>query len=201
MLDQIPEFLKGFLVGLPVLGVVGWLLSRTLSPLVDELGNFIKKWVLGQFNRDEYSTYVTYTKLERALSDLHKEQGYDRFEFKHNHNVNLILKKLKTKELRDIAEVWIQHGHIRSYAESDIFFAGMELLILQVTKEQVNTIISKHSQNNQASVWPFLEIVEQTRPELLSVEALNYLREEQKKHKAKLERLRQKSAQSVGVEF
>jgi hypothetical protein len=194
MSEQIPEFLKGFLLGLPIWGIAGWFLSRIFSPLADELGNHIKKWTLGRFNRDEYSTYVTYTKLEHALANLHKEQGYSRFEFKNNHSVNLIIKKFNPKQLRDVAKTWIQHGHIWSYAESDIFFAGMEILIPYMTKEDIDTIVIKHRENNQANVWPFLEIVEQAQPGLLSANSLNYLREEQRKYEAKLERHLQKKS-------
>ncbi len=192
MIEQIPQFVKGFLVGLPIWGVLGWFINRILGPSVDELGIRIKKWTLGQFSRDEYSTYVAYTKLERTLSELHKSQGHSRFSYKNNHDVNLIIKKYNAKQLRDITRTWIEHGHIWSYAEGDIFFAGMELLMQYLTKENLDEVVRKHKENNQANVWPFLEKVEEERPELLSASILSYLRDEQRKYEAKRAGSRQK---------
>ena len=193
-MEQIPQFLKGFLLGLPIWGVLGWLISRALGPSVDELGFRLKGWFLSRFSTNEYSTYVAYTELERLISALHTEQGYDRFTeqktYLDNHAINFVTKHYGTKQLRDIAETWIQHGRIWSYAASDIFFAGMELLLPQLTKENVQEIFNKHHANNQASLWPFLETVEEKRPELLSATVLRYLRDKQQEYEVKLSKRR-----------
>lgn len=186
MIEQVPEFLKGFLLGLPVWGILGWLLSRTLGPFVDELGISLKKWVFASLVVDEYATYVGYTEIEKVLSKLHTERGHKRFDFKNNHNINLTIKRFNTKQLQGIAKTWIQHAHIGNYSESNIFFAGMELLVAHLTKEDIDLIVSKHSENDQAIVWPFLETIESIRPELLSASTLSYLRTEQEKYEAKL---------------
>ena len=188
MIDQIPPFIKGFLLGIPVWGLAGWLLSRLLGPSVDELGIKIKSWVFTRFSHDEYSSYVAFVRLEKQLAALHAG-GHNHFNtskpYLNNHEVLLELKKHSARQIRDIALIWIRHGHIWSYAESDIFFAGMELLLDELTKQHVQEIFDKHQDNNQAALWPFLEIVEAKNPSLLSAEILAYLRDKQEKWSAK----------------
>lgn len=186
MIDRIPAFTKGFFLGLPVWGFAGWLLNRLLGPSFDELGARLKSWIFAQFlNHDEYSSYITFTKLEKRLTTLHAE-GHTRFNvnkpYLNDHEIILELKKHSTKQLRSIASTWIQHGRVWSYAENDIFFAGMEILINELTKQHIQEIFQKHKENNQATLlWPFLEIVEEKNPSLLSAETLQYLRDKQRK--------------------
>ena len=183
MIDQIPPILKGFLLGLPVWGVLGWFVRRTLGPSVDELGLRLKGWFLVRCSRDEYSIYVAYTELEKLISKLHNKQEYNRFAaqklYLNNHDINLEIKCYSVKQLQNIANTWIQNGRIWNYESSDIFFSGMELLLQQLTKENIQEIFDKHRENDQANLWPFLEMVEEKRAGLLSANVLRYLQDKQ----------------------
>lgn len=189
IIENFSQYLIGFLIGIPVWGILGWVLSRIFGPSADELGAKLKGWIFVQFSHNEYLSYVAFTKLEKLLSDLHKN-GHNRFNdnkpYLHGHEINLEIKRHTAKQLQDIASVWIRHGRIWSYAASDIFFAGMELLLQNLSKENIQEIFEKHRENNQASVCPFLEIVEKQRPSLLSAEVLRYLRDEQQKYEERI---------------
>lgn len=191
MIHQIPQFAKGFFLGLPVWGLAGWFLNRLFGPSVNELGAKLKGWVFTRFSHDEYASYTAFTRLEKRLSVLHAD-GHNRFStnkpYLNDHEIILELKKYSAKQLRDIVSIWIRYGRVWSYAASDIFFAGMELLFETLTKQHIQEIFQKHKDNNQASLWPFLELVEAKKSLLLSAEALQYLRDEQQEWSTRMQK-------------
>ena len=172
-----------FLATLPIGAVLGWFANRLLAPTFDELGSRIKAWAMAHFSKDEYSTYVAYSNLHKLIAELHK-QGHNYFsaqkQYLHDHNINLEIKSKTGGQLRNITTMWVRQSNIGSYAESDIFFAGMEVLLPHLTKENIADIYTKNHENSQANLWVFLETVEKVRPDLLTADTLQYLRERQK---------------------
>ena|SRR3989338_186464 len=184
MLYQVPQFIKGFLLGLPIWGILGWFANRLLVPIFDELGVRLKSWIMARFNKDEYSIYVAYSNLHKLIAELHTTKGHNFFNtqkpYLDNHEINLEVKSKISGQLRNIASMWIHQARISSYEESDIFFAGMEFLLSYLTQSNVEDIFNKHKDNPQANLWPFLEIVERERSDLLTADILQYLRDKQK---------------------
>lgn len=165
---------------------LGWFGRRLFGPTVDELGVHLKSFLISIFKHNEYSIYLSYSHLHELITKLHKESGYSCFSsqkpYLHDHIINLEIQRKTNKELRGIVATWIDQTHIGSYAESDIFFAGLELLMQQLTTKNLLSTLKKYENSSQAIFWPFLEKVEKKRPDLLTAELLNYLRREQKKH-------------------
>lgn len=179
------------LTTLPIGAILGWLANRLFAPTFDELGVRLKGWIIALVSRDEYSIYVAYSNLYKLISELHK-QGHNYFSaqkpYLYNHEINLEVKSKTGAQLRNIASMWIRQAHISSYGESDIFFAGMELLLSSLTKDSVQEMFIKHKENDQAVLWPFLELVEKQRSALLSEEVAEYLHNKQAEWKNKWEK-------------
>ena len=169
-------------------GALGWILKGLFGPSVDLFGNSIKVYLQNR-GKDEYLAYKLYQQLEIILSELHAQKGYDVFYKNKPHlsdsRVTEILmtsdKRLQQKALQQ----WIKYGTIRSFAQSDIFFGGMEILKEQLRPGDVRNIYDTHKGNNQTNVWVFLEEIESYKPNLLDGEMLDYLKGEQKEWKEK----------------
>lgn len=177
------ETLIAIFATLPVGVILGWLANRLFAPTFDELGTRLKGWIMARFSKDEYETYVAYSNLHKLISELHK-QGHTYFNaqkpYLHNHEINLEIKSKTSGQLRNTANMWVRQAHIGSYAASDIFFAGLELLLSYLTKDNVQDIFNKYHDDQQANPVRFLEIVEKERPYLLTADISQYLRDKQK---------------------
>lgn len=171
-------FIK-FLFALPIGGFLIWLAKKVFSPTFEELGNRLKSWIFTVFGGDEHSTYVSYSNIHKSISELHTKNGhnlfYKRKPYLNDHSINLEIKSKTKVQLSKIATLWIKQLPIDSYDESNIFFAGLELLLPNLTKEHIQEIYEKHCDNDQANLWVFLENVEKQRQGLITSDILKYV--------------------------
>ena len=178
------EQLSTWLVAVPVGAILGWFANRLLAPTFDELGARLKGWIMARFSKSEYETYVAYSNLHKLILELHTEKGHNSFNarkpFLDNHKINLEIKDKTSTQLCNVAAMWVRQTRVWSYAESDIYFAGLELLLPSLTKDDLQYVFNKYHDDSQASLWPFLEVVEARRSELLAANILQYLRDRQK---------------------
>jgi|SRR3989344_158775 len=191
-----------FFIALPVGAILGWFANRLLAPTFDELGAQLKGWIMSRFSKDEYATYVAYSNLYKLISALHT-QGHNSFN-KHkpyldNHEINLEIKSKTAGQLRAITNMWVRQARVWSYAASDIFFAGLELLLPYLTKDDLQDVFARYNDDSQANILPFLEIVETRCPNLLTVDILQYLRDEQKKWSEMVARREEKRKQKASI--
>src|SRR3989344_2481004 len=124
------ELLTAWIIAVPMGAIIGWFANRLFAPTFDELGARLKSWVMARFSKDEYATYVAYSNLHKLISELHKN-GHNAFSknkpYLDSHEINLETKSKTSGQLRAITTMWVRQGRIGSYAESDIYFAGLEL--------------------------------------------------------------------------
>ncbi len=167
------------LIILPIAtAILGWIAARLLGPTFDNFGIAIREKFKSRKNT-EYDVYEAYSMLEKRITELHAGR-HNRFNeskpYLYNHAINKEVKSFSQKKLNLILKTWIDHARIGSYANSDVFFAGMELLLKYFKDEDIKTLFNKHKDNNQANLWVFFELVETQRPEILSSEILSWLR-------------------------
>lgn len=163
-------------------GALGWILKGLFGPSVDHFGNSIKEYFQNR-NKDDYHAYKLYQKLESLITKLHSTVGHNRFYetspyLSESEITELLLstdKKLQRKALKQ----WIEYGKVYSFAQSDIFFAGLYLLKEFLSADDVKLVYEKHRKNNQANLWPFLEKIENYKPTLLDSDVVHYLRLQQ----------------------
>lgn len=171
-------------VGFPLGAIIGWMLNKLLGPVADDLGLWVRDSLRGWKN-SEYENFQAYSELKTVLEHNHKARGHDRFNSSKTYLYDPEIKKVMLKysrwKKRAIAQAWIKHDVIGSYAAADLFFAGMELLLPSLTKDEIQSIYTKYKDSTQATPWPFFEQVETQRPELFTGEVLQYLRKEQAK--------------------
>ena len=171
-----------------VMAALGWFLKGLFGPSVDHFGNSLKEYFQNR-NKDEYYAYKLYQSLEEKIVELHSKHGHNYFHENEPHlsnsAINEVVLKSDKKLLQKAVKQWIKYGKIRSFAQSDIFFAGMELLKEYIKIEDVRNIYDSHRTNGQTNVWPFLEKIESYKPKLLDAEMLDYLKHEQEKWKEK----------------
>jgi type VI protein secretion system component VasK len=77
--------------------------------------------------------------------------------------------------LHGITREWINIIPIRNYDDSDIYFAGLELLTPQLSKKLVKRLYQLHQKNNQAALFSFLEELQKKNPKILNKAILSYL--------------------------
>lgn len=164
-----------------IAGVAGWILARLFGPIFDEWGLQIKEKVKIS-KKNDYEIYSTFSQLETRIKKLH--EGKHRM-FNHSkpylfdHDINIKIKSLSKKKLNLILKAWINHAKVRSYADSDVFFAGMELFLNYFKSSDIKNLFEKYKDNNQAALWNFFDLVETQNPDLLSSEILVWLKEKQ----------------------
>jgi hypothetical protein len=163
-------------------GALGWILNGLFGPSVNHFGNSIKEY-LQKRGMSEYQAYKLYKQLETIISELHTRNGHNAFHITNPHlndsRITEILLTCDNKLQKKAVQQWIKHGKINNFAQSDIFFGGMEILKEQLRQEDVRKIYATHSNNNQANVWVFLEEIESYKPNLLDREMLDHLRRKQ----------------------
>ncbi len=176
------ENISTWFVALPIGACLGWVADRLLGPTADAFGagllNVFSRW----WNKKS-EAITDYHKLEDLVRKNHMSNGHGRFNeqktYMHDREINLTLLKYGSFIRRAIKEAWIESATINNYDESDIFFAGMNLLFPQLGKSDISTIYEKFKDNNQASLRWWLEQMEERKPKFLSLDVLKYLRTEQ----------------------
>lgn len=170
-----------WIISLPIGAVLGWFGNRILGPSVDELGAALRGRFLILMNRQSVGINA-YRELETLVRENHAVNGHRRFSERKTYLGGSLIRSyiLKHKRLLPlIRDAWIEEAEILNYDGSDVFFAGMEILLPKLRKKDVRKFFEKFKENDQAAMWPFLELLEERRPKLLSLEEVTYLRKKQ----------------------
>lgn len=178
------EDLKTWVIALPVGAALGWFAKSLLGPTVAALGEGLHI-TLSQFWNKKNKAISAYQKIEDLVRDNHKVNGYNRFcenkTYLKDRAIQSELAKYGKHMLCIIKKEWIDNAGINSYDESDIFFAGMDLLFPQIKKSDITKIYLKFKDNNQAAPGLWLGQVKECKPKLLTPEVLKYVNAEQDK--------------------
>lgn len=165
-------------LGLPLAAILGWILARLLGPTADALGARLLDWLSSVVNRKGIAD-GEYLKFEEFIRTNHVTNGHRNFSERKTYLRDLQIASFLSSHSffvrRAIKDAWIEASQIGSYNESDIFFAGMELLLNVLNKKDIQKLYEKYKNNGQASLWSFFELVEGQKPNLLSEEARRYL--------------------------
>lgn len=87
-------------------------------------------------------------------------------------HIPFFIKKGVKNRIIDVCEIY-------SYEQSNIFFVLLDLFSKQINKKDIYKIFNNLKDNDQASLWPFLEKIEKEKPDYLIPEIKNYLRTKQ----------------------
>jgi hypothetical protein len=181
------EKLSAWIIALPIGAILGWAGKKALGPSVDAFGAWLSDGLSSLVNREKIA-HSAYPELEELISKNHQDRGHrifsERKTYLRDRKITSFLVAHGSFVRQAIKNVWIEEARIDSYDESDIFFAGMELLFDTLRKKDLKKMFEKFKDNDQASLWPFLEFVEQKKPKLLSAEVIDYLRVHQREWEA-----------------
>lgn len=183
MTELLPPW-SSWVIALPIGAFLGWIGNKLFAPTFEALGTALLDR-LTQFAKREQIARSAYLELERLIRENHSINGHNPFSSRKTYfrdrDIDAFFAKHGSFMRRAIKRVWIDESDINTYAESDIFFAGMELLIMELGKKDLQKIFEKNRNNDQAGLWPFLEVIEEKKSKLLSSEMISYLREQQRK--------------------
>lgn len=173
-----------WIVALPLGAAMGWAASKLFGPTMDALGVALQEQLSHWANRKRVA-HAAYQELETLVSTNHTTNGHNRFyerkTYLRDPAISAFMLKHGSFMRRSIKNAWIEGAIIDSYNESDVFFAGMDLLFPELRKKDVQAIFEKFHNNNQAGgLFRFLEKVEEQKPRFLSTDALEHLRALQK---------------------
>lgn len=177
-----------WLIGLIILFfiILGWLARKLLSPTLDVLAGKLLNYLSLLINIKNTAGKI-YLELKDLIQTDHIANRHNRFNtqktYLQNSQIILLLSSHGTLMRRAVKNIWIELSQIGSYSESDIFFAGMELFFKELGKKDIQKIFNKFKNNNQAALWPFLELIETEKPNILFIEAKNYLNLKKEKRK------------------
>ena len=171
------------IVAVIILPTLGWFANRLFGPSVDALGSGLLNWLSSFLNRKDIARKA-YLKLEGLVRGNHVSNGHNRFRdrktYLHDQQIISFLSSHGSLVRRAIKNVWIEESEIDSYTESDVFFAGMEILINYLSKKDIRKMYDKFRDNDQTPLWPFFEKIEEKKPHLLPSDIVDYLRAKQK---------------------
>lgn len=182
------EQLSTWLIAVPVGAILGWIGTKLFSPTFDALGNTLLDKLTQFFKRDQIA-HAEYLELERLLMENHGTNTHNVFRqrktYLRDKQIADFFRKHGTFMRHAIKNSWIEEFDIHSYNQSDVFFAGLELLFDQLKKDDIQKIYQKHKDNDQVSMWPFFEFIDGKKPKLLSTEVVEYLRAKQEEWAAR----------------
>jgi|GEM_PF-3327499 len=177
-------YFSTWLLALPTGAIIGWIASKLFAPTMDALGAALLNRLSLLMNKKRVA-YAAYQQLKGFVRANHHTNGHNRFNeqktYRRDPQITAFFVEHGSFMCRAIKSAWIEQSSIDNYDQSDVFFAGMDLFFPQLSKKDIQKIYEKYRGNNQAALFPFLEVVEERKPKLLSTDVLAYLRAEQKK--------------------
>lgn len=168
--------------------LLGWFCKRLFGPTVDAMGSVVLDQMSLIVNK-KHIAKKAYLNLKEIMEKNHTENGYTAFcerkTYLRDQKIEFFFSTYGSMMRRAIKNVWIRESRIDSYSESDVFFAGMKLLLKEINKKDIQLVFEMYKDSNQAALWPFLEFIDERKPKILSVEVVNFLRLKQEEWKKK----------------